>query len=205
MAVKTKKPTLIEEVRRKQVIDTAIQVVSSQGFDRTTLADIAKMADVSTGVLTYHFKNKAELLDECIRALFDAPNAFVVDKVDMQLLYREKIRMYIRSNVEFMLAHRAHVAAMVHSFGWLNADEKKSTISVRQHTKIRNYLIRIVEGGQKAGEFNQSIPSATMAQLILASLEGIMVQWVLNEKAIDLPLYADELVAMVHGQLLAAE
>jgi hypothetical protein len=104
-----------------------------------------------------------------------------------------------------MLSHRAHVAAMVHSFGWLNADEKKSTISVRQHTKIRNYLTRIVEGGQKAGEFNQSIPSATMAQLILASLEGIMVQWVLNEKAIDLPLYADELVAMVHGQLLAAE
>jgi AcrR family transcriptional regulator len=200
MALKPKKPTLIEEVRRKQVIETAIQAIASRGFAQTTLSDIAKMAGVSTGVITYHFKNKDELLEQCVRTLFEAPNTFVTGRVDMQRSYTEKLRVYIESNVEFMLKNRNHSIAMVQSFGALNAEEEKYRISSRQHTRIRNYLIRIVEGGKKHGEF-RDVPSATIAQLVLGALEGIMVQWALSEKHVDLPLYAEQLVDMVTRQV----
>ena len=203
MAVKPKKPTLIEEVRRKQVIETAIQAIASRGFAHTTLADIAKMAGVSTGVITYHFKNKDDLLEQCIRTLFEAPNNFVTERVDMQRTYVEKLRVYIESNVEFMLKNRNHSIAMVQSFGFLNAEEEKFRITSRQHTKIRNYLIRIVDGGKKHKEF-RDVPSTTIAQLILASLEGIMIQWALSEKDVDLPLYAEQLVDMVTRQVRIA-
>ena len=43
-----KKPSLIEEVRRRQIVDTAIRTIASRGFAHTTLNDIAEEAGYGT-------------------------------------------------------------------------------------------------------------------------------------------------------------
>lgn len=200
MALKPKKSTLIEEVRRKQIIDTAIEAIAHDGFAHTTIADIARRAGVSTGVITYHFKNKDEILEQCIRRLFDAPNTFVIEKVDRQHTYTTKLQTFIEANIEFMLKNRSHSTAMVSSFGAFNSQIARHRILARQYTKIRTYLVRILEGGKSKGEFGE-FSTETVAQLIFGTLEGLMNQWVLSEKEIDLPLCAETLVDMVTREL----
>ena len=185
MAVKQKKSTLIEEVRRKQIIDTAIEAIARDGFAQTTIAEIARRAGVSTGVITYHFKNKDELLEQCIRRLFEAPNAYVIEKVDMQHTYTLKLKTFIEANIEFMLKNRSHSTAMVSSFGAFNSETARH---------------RILEGGKTKGEF-RDFSTETMAQLIFGTLEGLMNQWVLSEKEIDLPLCSENLIDMVTREL----
>ncbi|MFP6615865.1 MAG: TetR/AcrR family transcriptional regulator [Candidatus Hydrogenedentota bacterium] len=200
MAVKQKKSTLIEEVRRKQIIDTAIEAIARDGFAQTTIAEIARRAGVSTGVITYHFKNKDELLEQCIRRLFEAPNAYVIEKVDMQHTYTLKLKTFIEANIEFMLKNRSHSTAMVSSFGAFNSETARHRILARQYTEIRKYLNRILEGGKTKGEF-RDFSTETMAQLIFGTLEGLMNQWVLSEKEIDLPLCSENLIDMVTREL----
>lgn len=200
MALKAKKSTLIEEVRRKQIIDTAIEAIAQEGFAQTTIAEIAKRAGVSTGVITYHFKNKDELLEQCVRKLFEAPNAYVIQRVDTQHTFTLKLKTFIEANIEFMLKNRSHSTAMVSSFGAFNSETARHRILARQYTKIRKYLIRILEGGKSKGEFRE-FSTETMAQLIFGTLEGLMNQWVLSEKEIDLPLCSETLIAIVTREL----
>jgi TetR/AcrR family transcriptional regulator, transcriptional repressor for nem operon len=54
--------------KRERLIAAALQLLHQQGVERTTLADIAKAADVPVGNVYYYFKTK----DEVIGAVIDA-------------------------------------------------------------------------------------------------------------------------------------
>jgi TetR/AcrR family transcriptional regulator, transcriptional repressor for nem operon len=54
--------------KRERLIAAALQLLHEQGVERTTLADIAKAADVPVGNVYYYFKTK----DEVIGAVIDA-------------------------------------------------------------------------------------------------------------------------------------
>ncbi|WP_431040598.1 TetR/AcrR family transcriptional regulator [Streptomyces sp. P1-3] len=48
--------------KRRRLMAAAAQVVHQQGVERTTIADIARAADVPTGNVYYYFKTKDELV-----------------------------------------------------------------------------------------------------------------------------------------------
>jgi AcrR family transcriptional regulator len=54
--------------KRERLVAAAIQLLHEQGIERTTLADIAQLADVPPGNVYYYFKTK----DEVISAVVDA-------------------------------------------------------------------------------------------------------------------------------------
>lgn len=49
---------------RQRILDAAALVFSRKGFSRTRLADIAKVADIKTGSIYYHFASREELTSE---------------------------------------------------------------------------------------------------------------------------------------------
>jgi AcrR family transcriptional regulator len=60
---KTRRRTRIEDLRRGELLDAAIRVIAEQGFDRTTIREIAQAADAASGSVHYYFKTKADLLE----------------------------------------------------------------------------------------------------------------------------------------------
>jgi TetR/AcrR family transcriptional regulator, transcriptional repressor for nem operon len=54
--------------KRERLIAAAMQLVHQQGIERTTLADIAKAADVPVGNVYYYFKTKDEVIAAVIEA-----------------------------------------------------------------------------------------------------------------------------------------
>ena len=55
------------EETRQRLLDAAGQVFVERGYERATIADIAKAAGLSTGAIYAHYRSKAELLAEAIR------------------------------------------------------------------------------------------------------------------------------------------
>jgi AcrR family transcriptional regulator len=54
--------TPIEDLRRFELVAATLRVVSAQGFDRTTVRDIARAANASVGSVNYYFKSKDDLV-----------------------------------------------------------------------------------------------------------------------------------------------
>ena len=71
----------VKEMRRRQLTQATITVIARRGFARTTLADIAKEARVSYGVVSFYFGSKEELLLATLHHLADEFDEFVAAAV----------------------------------------------------------------------------------------------------------------------------
>lgn len=60
--VKKKYQDELVQVRRNHILNAAIEVISEQGFQRTTIKQIAARAEVSDGTIYNYFKNKDDIL-----------------------------------------------------------------------------------------------------------------------------------------------
>ncbi|QEX22437.1 TetR family transcriptional regulator [Hypericibacter adhaerens] len=59
----------IKEIRRTQLIEATIDMIARHGFAALTLADIAKTAHLSSGIVNFYFRSKEELLIATFRHL----------------------------------------------------------------------------------------------------------------------------------------
>jgi TetR/AcrR family transcriptional repressor of bet genes len=59
------------EVRRHQLIEATIDALARKGYAELTLADVAKAAGLSVGIVNFHFESKEKLLVETLKALAD--------------------------------------------------------------------------------------------------------------------------------------
>jgi len=63
-------PSAIEQRRKPQILRAVIDVVTEEGFDGATMRKIAERASVSTGMLTYYYKSKNDLIKDAIKAAY---------------------------------------------------------------------------------------------------------------------------------------
>ncbi|MER6472714.1 TetR/AcrR family transcriptional regulator [Streptomyces collinus] len=54
--------------KRERLVEAAVRVFHEQGVEKTTLADIAGVADVPVGNVYYYFKTKDHLVEAAVRA-----------------------------------------------------------------------------------------------------------------------------------------
>ena len=74
MAVAASKParrTATRERRRRQLIDATMKCIGRRGISGTTLADVAREAGLSQGIVNLHFDSKENLLRATLEQLAD--------------------------------------------------------------------------------------------------------------------------------------
>src|SRR4051812_12418736 len=56
-----------KDIRRQQLIEATIDVMARKGYAGTTVADVAKAAGLSSGIVNFHFETKEKLLVDTLR------------------------------------------------------------------------------------------------------------------------------------------
>jgi len=74
------RPSNTEE-RRAQIASALVKVMAKHGYEGASIADIARTAQLTPGLVHYHFKNKQEILLEALRQL----TARQLDRLDDRL------------------------------------------------------------------------------------------------------------------------
>lgn len=59
------------EVRRQEIIDTAMMIFSEKGFEAVTMKDIAQAVGVATGLCYHYFQNKQVLYEAAVSQYAD--------------------------------------------------------------------------------------------------------------------------------------
>jgi AcrR family transcriptional regulator len=194
------RPSFIEEARRRQIVDTAIRTIAARGFSNTSFAEIAREAGISKGVISYHFAGKSDLVEAVLARLLREPAEFIKTRVDARARPLDKLRAYVRANFEHMRAHRAHYVALVDLWDSRSGSQGDNPFNAEAYEPSRGYLARIIEGGQAGGELRE-VPARTMASVIQAAIDGVMLQWVFDADAIDLDAAAFEIERMITNHM----
>jgi len=192
----SQKKSFIEEARRRQIVETAIQTIAVQGFSQASLAEIARKAGISKGVISYHFAGKDELVEEILRSLLRQPAEFIKERVGQRETALEQLRAYIEANFEFMESHRDNYVALVDLWGRRGNSEEENRFNADAYEPSRHYLAHILEAGREREEFRH-VPVRATASLIQATIDGVMLQWVFDETSIDLDVSRAEVLEMI--------
>ncbi|MBP8001002.1 MAG: TetR family transcriptional regulator [Chloroflexi bacterium] len=179
------KTTFIEEARRKQIIDAALQTIAEQGYTQTSFAEIAKTLGITKGLIAYHFNGKHDLITSAIDTILSRQGAYIREQVEKETHASDKLRVYIQASFEYIAQNRSQFVALVDLWGSFTSPEEKKIFSESAYDPCRTHLKKIFRVGAEQGvlaEFDEQV----MASVIQGAIDGIMLQWVFDPKAVNL-------------------
>lgn len=182
--------TFTENSRRAQIIGTTIELIAEQGYTNASFAKIARRAHLSsTGLISYHFANKRELVEQVVSTVYCELSEFVAKRVEGQPTASDALRAYIESNVQFSATHPTQMRALLNIFvsGDLDYDEDAERQGVSP-------IEEILRWGKESGQF-RDFDTRVMATSIQRAVEG--PNFLLARKPdLELDSYAAELVTL---------
>jgi AcrR family transcriptional regulator len=184
--VQSKNQTFIEAARRAQLVDCAIEAIAELGYVKASMAKIAARAGVSTGVISYHFGSKDELIDEVVKNVIVEATAVIEPLVVGATGAREGLRVLITGNLGYFREHRSAAVALVqimtHGPAQTYAPQGESA-----HDDVQ----KLLQWGQSSGEFRDfNVP--VMATMIRSAIDAVAIK-ASNEPELDVELYASEM------------
>jgi AcrR family transcriptional regulator len=106
--------TFTESGRRAQIVRAAIEVIAEAGYAKASFSRIAKQAGLSsTGMISYHFAGKDDLLAACVAEIELVTGAFMQPRIDAAVGHVAQLRAYVESNVALVGEHPAAVRALI--------------------------------------------------------------------------------------------
>lgn len=183
--------SFIEKARRAQIVACTIETIATLGYGQASLAQIAKRAGISKGVISYHFHTKDELIEQTAAAIFEAFGAFMGSQIEAATTPRKKLEAIIRSNLAFMQCHRQHLVALLEIFA---SARPLPTTMAEIHQRSLGELESFFRWGQTVGEFREFSPS--VMALVVRNAIDLASGKIASAEGFDVDSYANELVAL---------
>jgi TetR/AcrR family transcriptional regulator, transcriptional repressor for nem operon len=158
----------------QRILDVAVQLAQTRGFNGFSYADIAEKLVVTKASLHYHFPSKADLgrsLIERYRAAFGDALA----RIDRQAPdARERLRRYVGLYDTVLRDDRMCLCGML-AAEYATLPEAMQDELRRFFDENEVWLGRVLEEGRKAGELAFRGPAKQRARVMLGALEGAML------------------------------
>ncbi len=167
--------TFIEQARRKQIIDAAIVVLANYGYLNATFSKIAAQAGINSGLISYHFRDKDELMRETLRIILAERAATVANKIAAATTATDKIRVLIESDIAAICAHPEPFQAAAEIMFSLRNTQGALTYLGADASPLFSMLLAILEKGVASGEFGK-IDTYHTALLIDGARDSFLAQ-----------------------------
>lgn len=186
-----KKRSVIEEVRRAQIIESAVETFAELGFARTSLARIAERVGISKGVISYHFAGKDDLMEQLVTHVYEEIINFVAPLIMAEPTATGKLRARIRAVAVYTRNHPAQLVAIAEIFN--NARNADGNQIYDDAFNESHYSSQedVFTAGQQSGEL-RSFDTRVMAVTVQAAIDA-MVAYGASYPEHDLLAHADEL------------
>jgi AcrR family transcriptional regulator len=189
-------PTFTEAARRAQIVQATITTIAEVGYRRASYAQIAKRAGLSsTGLISYHFASKTELIDQVVAEIVAAGQRFMLPRIEVAAPGRARLRAYITSNLAFMAAHRAHMQAVVEILNALPREPGgQAAPYAPRHARGLAQLEGYLREGQRNGQLRR-FSVGVMALAIRGAIDAVAYR-LTDAPDLDLAGYGRELATL---------
>lgn len=192
------KQSFISGARREQIIEAAIKTLDEIGYVNASLSQIAKRAGISTGLISYHFSDKQDLMNHLLMNLIEKSTASILKMVQGEYEPKEKLEAFITASLSYQGTHHAHTTALIEIV--FNARTPENIpyykLSDDDEDLLMDTLCEILLDGQRKGQFG-NFNAEVMANLIQGAIGEYMLGAAITKK-VDLETYSRELVNIIN-------
>jgi AcrR family transcriptional regulator len=185
--------SFIQAARRQQIIAAAIATVTAVGYGQASLARIADQADISKSVISYHFANKDDLLEQVVVQVDEDWAAFMRPFLEAETTAAGRLAAYLRSRLAYMRDNHERLIAVA-EIVVNHRDSDGRPVFAERDADPASELVAILHEGGRTGEFRAFDP-VVLAMTITQGIDGALTYWAEHPDT-DLTAYGEELVTL---------
>jgi|MDTC01.1.fsa_nt_gb AcrR family transcriptional regulator len=174
----------VRDLRRGQILRVAKSLVAEKGLTALTFAALEKRLHFSRGVITYHFRNKEELVDALLESAIEEIDGAIFNAVAAQGSIEEKFKAVMRTTVTGFLAHREAALILFSFWGQISSNDHLAKLNARLYQNYRMHSETLLKAGVEKGRF-QTSKYKEIAALMVGIIIGIVTQVYFEPEAID--------------------
>ncbi len=164
-------------LRRQQILDRTIEVFAELGFEGTSLRAIGEAIGVSHAALRRYFDTREELFLEVLRekdrqALADARESGL-ESTD----FAAHLDAYAQRTPGLMALRHSMVARALEP-----GNEHSQAFFVERYESLRHQAELILQVARSRGTVRSDVPPETAASLVIAAMDGLSTQWLLDPR-----------------------
>jgi len=201
------KQSFITEARRAQIIDAAIATLDEIGYVNASLAQIAKRAGISTALISYHFKDKNDLMDHTLMKLVGDSATFVLQRTGAIATPRGQLHAFIEASIAYQGTRPKHNTALIEIVFHARTPDNVPYYKLgddEEGDPLGQEIQRILREGQEQGEF-RAFNVLVMASVIQGAIGEYLLTNTQLAAEVDLESYSAELVAIFDRLILRAD
>jgi AcrR family transcriptional regulator len=172
----------LSDVRRRQILKAAVQVIAENGLCDTGIKDVADQAGTSPALVIYYFGKKDVLLAEALSFADERFYAETADAVAGMSSARDRLVELVRCSCSVGEGEDDFDEWVLWLDLWARAPRDPDVARDRQamDRRWRATITEIVRQGQAAGEFSP-IDADGFALRLGALIDGLAIQVVLHD------------------------
>lgn len=157
--------------RHDAILDAAQRAFTENGFEGSSVADIARLAGISDGLVYRYFRNKRELLYEVLRRFYERILLDLETQVFNHAAFSARLEALMRRHLDVFVAD-ADLCRLFISEVRTASDYQGSPIQElnRLYTSV---LIRIVREAVKSGEVRPDVNPRLLRDVIFGAIEHL--------------------------------
>ncbi len=179
------------------IVEAASTVFAAKGFEAASIAEIARTADVSDGLIYRYFSNKRDLLYRVLQAFYERVVGDLAAEAAKGKSFQEKLHQLVRRHLETFVADRG-LCRLFLSEVRIASDYRGSAIEAL-HRRYAAVLTALIEDGIAKGEVKPEVSARLVRDVIFGAIEHIAWPYVNGDGRLDVAATAATVTALICG------
>jgi AcrR family transcriptional regulator len=180
----------LRDLRRKQIVAAARALVAAKGLDALTFGALEKTLKYSRGVITYHFRDKDEIVAAVLESALREIDSSTQHQVDAGATPREKVRAVLSANLRGFLEKREAALILLSFWGRIGSDPLVRKLNAQLYATYRKRTASVLAAFP-------GVEAKAMSALIVGIVIGLAAQACFEPGSIDTDAALEEAVRVV--------
>ena len=173
--------------KRDEILEVALDVFAENGYDRTSVRQIARLTGLSQAGLLHYFSSKEELFVEVLRRR---------DQRNEQVYDVNRGDPVTAAGLVSIFQHNSAEPGLVRLFVAMSAESTATDSPARsfftdRYRTLRAGIAADIRRQQEGGTIAADVDAEGVASVLLAAADGLQIQWLLDPDQIDMGARAD--------------
>ena len=174
---------------QQTVLRRAVEVFNRQGYDGTSMGDLARELGVGKSALYHHVPGKQALLSQALDEALDGLTA-VLDRPAGATAY-DRLRAAVRQSVRVLVEHLPAVTLLLRVRG----NSEVELAALRRRREIDDRLAELVAAAAAEGSLRADLPPDLVSRLLFGMVNSL-VEWYRPGGPVDADQLADALATL---------
>lgn len=176
---------------REQVLAIAVQLFNEQGYDATSVADLAQRLELSKSALYHHFDSKEQLLSLALDTALSGLENVAAEALASPGPAVQQLDRLVRGAVGVLIDHLPSVTLLLRVRG----NSAVELAAMERRRRFDQQVTSLVRAAQEQGDLRADVDAPIAARLIFGMLNSI-VEWYRPGGPADRRVLADDILAI---------